>query len=111
MLNIIFCVFIAIDLEACPKRLQLAKSWTEVTCAHISYNIGFYTVVLNNYIYRSVIISYYNRTLHNSVKLRGNSFRSWCDGSSDRSFTMDPLGYFSFQPVRQNWCNILVCGM
>ena len=24
---------------------------------------------------------------------------SWCDGSSDRSFTVEPLTYFSFQPV------------
>ena len=24
---------------------------------------------------------------------------SWCDGSSDRSFMVDPLSYFSFQPV------------
>ena len=24
---------------------------------------------------------------------------SWCAGSSDRSFTVDPLSYFSFQPV------------
>ena len=24
--------------------------------------------------------------------------RSWCDGSSDQSFMVDPLSYFSFQP-------------
>ena len=29
------------------------------------------------------------------------SVRSWCDGSSDRSF----MGYFSFQPVLHDWCN------
>ena len=23
----------------------------------------------------------------------------WCDGSSDRSFMVDPSSYFSFQPV------------
>ena len=44
------------------------------------------------------------------------SVRSWCDGSSDRSF-MDPLSYFSFQPVLHDWCNkgrgmcYPVCGM
>ena len=27
---------------------------------------------------------------------RGKSVRSWCDGSSDRSFMVDPLSYFSF---------------
>ena len=39
------------------------------------------------------------------VKLRGKSVRSWCDGSLDRSFMVDPLSYFSFQPVLHNWCN------
>ena len=39
------------------------------------------------------------------------------DGSSDRSFMVDPLSYFSFQPVLHNWCNkglgmcCPVCGM
>ena len=36
--------------------------------------------------------------------LRGKSIRSWCDGSSDRSFMVDPLSYFSFQPVLYDWC-------
>ena len=50
-------------------------------------------------------------------KLRGKSVRSWCDGSSDRSFKVDPLSYFSFQPVLHVWCNkgrgmcYPVCGM
>ena len=41
------------------------------------------------------------------MKLRGKSVRSWCDGSSDRSFmgVVDPLSYFSFQPVFHDWCN------
>ena len=30
--------------------------------------------------------------------------------SSDRSFMVDPLSYFSFQPVLHNWCN-KGCGM
>ena len=47
----------------------------------------------------------------------GKSVRSWCDGSSDRSFMVDPLSYFSFQPVLCDWCNkgrgmcYPVCGM
>ena len=47
----------------------------------------------------------------------GKSVHSWCDGSSDRSFMVDPLSYFSFQPVLHNWCNkgcgicYPVCGM
>ena len=35
---------------------------------------------------------------------RRNSVRSWCDGSSDRSFMLDLLSYFSFQPMLHNWC-------
>ena len=40
-----------------------------------------------------------------------------CDGSSDRSFMVYPLSYFSFQPVLHDWCNkgrgicYPVCGM
>ena len=37
--------------------------------------------------------------------IRGKSVRSCCDGSSDRSFMVDPLSYFSFQPVIHDWCN------
>ena len=33
--------------------------------------------------------------------LRGKSIRSWCDGSSNQSFMVDPLSYFSLQPVHQ----------
>ena len=45
------------------------------------------------------------------------SVPSWCDGSSDRSFIVDPLSYFSFQPVFHDWCDkgsgicYPVCGM
>ena len=53
----------------------------------------------------------------NRIFLRGKSVRSWYDGSSDRSSMMDPLSYFSFQPVLHDWCNkgrgmcYPVCGM
>ena len=41
----------------------------------------------------------------------GKSVRSWCDGSLDQSFRgLDPLSYFSFQPVLHDWCN-KGCGM
>ena len=33
------------------------------------------------------------------------SFYLCYGASSDRSFMVDPLGYFSFQPVLHNWCN------
>ena len=49
--------------------------------------------------------------------LRGKSIHSWCDGSLDQSFMVDPLSYFSLQPVLHDWCNkghdicYPVCGM
>ena len=49
--------------------------------------------------------------------MRGKSVRLWCDGSSDRSFKVDQLSYFSFQPVFHDWYNkgrgmcCPVCGM
>ena len=49
--------------------------------------------------------------------LSGKSVRSWCNGSSDPSFMVDPLNYFSFQSVLHDWCNkgcdmyYPVCGM
>ena len=49
--------------------------------------------------------------------LRGKSVPSRCDGSSDRSSMVDPLSYFSFQPVLHDWYNkgrgmcYTVCGM
>ena len=33
------------------------------------------------------------------------SVRLCYGGSSDRSFMVDPLSYFSFQPVLHDWCN------
>ena len=49
--------------------------------------------------------------------LHGKSVCSWCDGSMDRSFMVNPLRYFSFQPVFHDWCSkghcicYPVCGM
>ena len=31
--------------------------------------------------------------------------KTWCDGLSDQSFMVDPLSYFSFQPVFHDWYN------
>ena len=36
---------------------------------------------------------------------RSKNVHSWCDGSSDRFFTVNPLNDFSFQPVFHDWCN------
>ena len=42
--------------------------------------------------------------------LCGKSVHSSCDGSSDRSFMVNLLSYFLFQPVHHDWCN-KGCGM
>ena len=42
--------------------------------------------------------------------LLGKSIRSWRDGALNPSFMVDPLSYFSFQPVLHDWC-IKGCGM
>ena len=37
--------------------------------------------------------------------LRGKSVRSRCDESSDQSFMVNPLSYFSLKSLLHNWCN------
>ena len=37
--------------------------------------------------------------------LLGKNVCSWFNGSSNRSFMVGPLSYFSFQPVLLDWCN------
>ena len=39
------------------------------------------------------------------MQLCSKSVRSWCDGLSNHSFMVDPLSYFSFQPVLHDKCN------
>ena len=54
---------------------------------------------------------------HASVYLRNDQLSVPFIWSSDRSFMMNPLSYFSFQPVLRDWCNkgrgmcYPVCGM
>ena len=50
--------------------------------------------------FKSMRSPYKGRGTHHSA-----SVRSRCGGSSDRSFMVDPLSYFSFQLVLQDWCN------
>ena len=54
----------------------------------------------------------YNRKNVLSASLnKAFPFLSWCDGSSDRSFMVDPWSYFSFQPVLHGVvCAILSVG-
>ena len=48
-----------------------------------------------------------NKCIQVALLHRGNSVdvAPWSDGSSDRSFIVDPLNYFSFQPVLHDWCS------
>ena len=46
-----------------------------------------------------------DRRVLQQLALNGKSVRSWCDGSSERSFMVDLMSYFSFQPVLHDWCN------
>ena len=39
------------------------------------------------------------------MKLHGKRDRSWCSGSSDRCFMVDPFSYYLFQPMLHDWCN------
>ena len=86
---------------------------------HYLYTIStFYsTLVKNNTI---ILLARYEIILskpHLVMERDGKSVRSWCDGSSDRSFMVDALSYFSFQPVLHDRCNkgrgmcYPVCGM
>ena len=40
---------------------------------------------------RKIKISTVSYDMRSEMKLRGKSVHSWCDGSSDRSFKVDPL--------------------
>ena len=68
--------------------------------------------------FRATLRLKYTAISSSTVSIRcGKSVRSWCDGSSDRSFMVDTLSYFSFQPVFHDWwykgrgmCK-LICGM
>ena len=41
--------------------------------------------------------------IRSEIQLRGRA--QWRNGSSDRSLMMDPLSYFSLQPVLHDWYN------
>ena len=92
----------------------------ETRCRHIGYSLRLTARVL--------LYAPSNRqdnthhglcyTSRGALAGRGAGRSSWCDGSSDRSFMgMNPLSYFSFQPVLNDWCNkgrgmcYPVCGM
>ena len=50
--------------------------------------------VMKQLIKAVVFTLFYDKT--NTPFITGKSVHSWCDGSSDRFFIVDPLSYFSF---------------
>ena len=77
----------------------------------IKLNVFAYKVTVNCFKGYAV---YYKTMCISKIKERDvapcKSVRSWCEGLLDRSFMVDPLNYFSFQPILHNWCN-KGCGM
>ena len=95
-----------------PAKIKIFKEfgWSNIATIHQTFDI--FSVVSKRFEFEDALVS-----LRSGMQLRGKSFRSWRDGSSDRSFMVDPLSYFSFQPVLHDWCNkgrgmyYPVCGM
>ena len=75
------------------------------------YNFICYVVMLCY-----VLLCYVMLFIWSEMQLRSKSIRSWCDGSSDRSFMVDPYSCFSFQPVLHDSVTkavvyVILCGM
>ena len=64
----------------------------------------------------TMVIEYIGDLIRNEVANRREKMYD-VQVSSDQSFMVDPLSYFSFQPVLHDWCDkgcgmcYLVCGM
>ena len=72
-----------------------------------TYSMGFSTSIVEYWLEQEIA----QWVSSNSTEWRASkSVWSWCDGLSDRSFMVDPLSYFSFQPVPHDCCN-KGCGM
>ena len=84
----------------------------------IAHTTAFVTPVVEHWLEREIVQWVHPmKDRSDDPSHRGKSVRSWCDVSSDRSFMVDPLSYFTFQPVLHDWCNKChgmyypVCGM
>ena len=81
---------------------------------NVLFNDAFNTCYLRLYGVGHMVMDHSDRERVNPLPLL---FTINSDGSSDRSFMVDPLSYFSFQPVLHDWCNkgrgmyYPVCGM
>ena len=74
---------------------KFANSLTPIVCSPL---LSVSTIIYVGAVFGTV-------PFRSEMYLLGKSVRSWCDGSSDRSFMVDPLSYFLFQPVFHDWCN------
>ena len=106
--------------RACTSRKTCRPGHSKVSLHNIFniictslFNEAFNTFFINNYEYPNF---FRNKSQMSTTKDRSETdhvsginiydwVRSWCDRSSDRSFMVDPLSYFSFQPVFHDWCN------
>ena len=65
----------------------------------VGHGRNYHRVFLRLYVVISVLIADIFLSVKfnhgNEMQFRGKSLRSWYDGSSDRSFMVDPLSYFS----------------
>ena len=92
-----------------PRPMKIFSHFYPCICCHYSQSVclikfGFFLKInydsCPNIVYKFFI----------GKNARCKSIRSWCDGSSDRSFMVDLFSYFLFQSVLQDWCN-KGCGM
>ena len=85
-------------------RRTTQKARVKTRCCHMGYSFRFAARVI--FISDRQDSTYYGLcyTGPGALFFHGESVRSWCDGSSNRSFMVDPLRYFSFQPGLHDWC-------
>ena len=73
---------------------------------HESIHPYTYIYFFHTSVYPSIFPPTHISYLSNYPPIHGNSIHSWCSGSSDQFFmVVDPLSYFSFQPVLHDWGN------
>ena len=72
---------------------------------YLSFYTQYAVIRLMQLLEESYLRARWTLGLTSSFNLAPWPLHSWCDGSSDRSFMVDPLSYFSFQPVLPGWCN------
>ena len=89
-----------INLAATSKITDFQNVWPSML--HSTSDILKHTGIILFSVTSCLTVSITNT--YTLIRIGGKSVRSWCDGSLDRSFMVDSLSYFSFQPVLHDWC-------